>query len=378
MARWGIKPDAVIGHSIGEIAAAYVAGALSLPEAIDVVYHRSRLQERTRLQGGMAAVGLPMEAAESYLSRFNGKLEVAAINGPELVTVAGPRPLIEQFVAEIGRDEQHFLCQLLRVDYGFHSSQMDPFVPELRDSLAKLRSKPLHLPMFSTVTGAAVTELGLDADYWCRNMRQPVLFRQAVDQAINADIDTFIELGAHPSLGAAVRACLADRGREGITIATLHREREDVDAIATAVASLHVHGFPIDWRAIVSRSWNFIELPGYQFDKTVYWSESDESRSARLKGPAHPLLGYHLGPPLTCGGSSSTRRRRIIFRTTGSTVPWFFPPPVMSSSCLRRRVKCMAPVPMSSTPCVFTKRYFCPTNSRPCWKRASTKRAGQS
>ena len=294
LAEWGIKPRAVIGHSIGEIAAAYVAGALSLSEAVDVVYHRSRLQERARLQGGMAAVGLPPDAAQAYLAKFEGKIEVAAINGPELVTVAGPTPLIEQFVAEIGRDREQVLCQLLRVDYAFHSSQMDPFGSELRDSLADLQSKPLRVPMFSTVTGNAAEGLQFDADYWRRNMRQPVLFKQAIDQAVDANIDTFLELGAHPSLGAAVRACLADRDRDGITIGTLHRERKDTDSMAAAVASLHVNGIPVDWGTIVKRGWNFVEVPGYPFEKKIYWSESDESRSTRLKGPAHPLLGYRL------------------------------------------------------------------------------------
>jgi amino acid adenylation domain-containing protein len=300
LAEWGIKPQAVVGHSIGEIAAAYVAGALSLSQAVDVVYHRSRLQERARLQGGMAAVGLPAENARAYLEKFDGKIEVAAINGPELVTIAGPRSLIDQFISEIGRDRTDVLCQLLRVDYAFHSSQMDPFTSELRESLADLRPRSGQLPMFSTVTGQAVAGQQLDSDYWCHNMRQPVLFKQAIDQAIDAEIDTFLELGPHPSLGSAVRACLDDRNREGITIGSLHREREDTNSIASAVASLYVVGIPIDWDAIVNPDWKLIDLFGYPFEKRVHWAESEESRSARLNGPVHPLLGYRLE---SCGQS---------------------------------------------------------------------------
>ena len=117
LAAWGIRPEAVVGHSIGEIAAAHVAGALSLPQAVDVVYHRSRLQERARRQGGMAAVGLAAGRVRNYLEKFDGQLEVAAINGPELVSIAGPRALLDQFVAEVGREQADVLCQILRVDY---------------------------------------------------------------------------------------------------------------------------------------------------------------------------------------------------------------------------------------------------------------------
>ncbi|HKH27236.1 MAG TPA: acyltransferase domain-containing protein, partial [Sphingomicrobium sp.] len=294
LAEWGIRPQAVVGHSIGEIAAASVAGALSLPQAVEVVYHRSRLQERSRLQGGMAALGLPAENARAYLAKFDGKIEVAAINGPELVTVAGPRRLITEFVAEVGRDREDVLCQLLRVDYAFHSSQMDPYTDELRDSLADLRPNTAHITMFSTMTGDAVSAQPLDAEYWCGNMRRPVLFKQAIDQAIDAEFDTFLELGPHPSLGAAVRACLANHDRSG-SIGTLHRERDDIRSIASAAASLHVNGIPIDWNAIIDPGSKFVELSGYPFEKKDYWAEAEESRSARLKGPVHPLLGFRLG-----------------------------------------------------------------------------------
>jgi amino acid adenylation domain-containing protein len=294
LAAWGIRPAAVVGHSIGEIAAAHVAGALSLPQAVDVVYHRSRLQERARLQGGMAAVGLAAGRVRNYLEKFDGQLEVAAINGPELVSIAGPRALLDQFIAEIGREQTDVLCQILRVDYAFHSHQMDAFTGELGNSLRGLRPKATVVPMFSSVTGEAIDGEELDGDYWCRNMRQPVLFKRAIDEAIDAAFDTFLELGAHPSLITPIRACLAGRNREGLALGTLHRERPDSESIVSAVASLHVHGVPIDWGAVVPRNWKFAELPGHPWEKQVHWAESEESRAARLDGPVHPLLGYRL------------------------------------------------------------------------------------
>ena len=229
LAAWGIRPEAVVGHSIGEIAAAHVAGALSLPQAVDVVYHRSRLQERARRQGGMAAVGLAAGRVRNYLEKFDGQLEVAAINGPELVSIAGPRALLDQFIAEVGREQADVLCQILRVDYAFHSHQMDAFTGELGDSLRGLRSQAVAVPMFSSVTGENIDGEGLDADYWCSNMRQPVLFKRAIDEAIDAGFDTFLELGAHPSLITPIRACLAGHNREGLALGTLHRERPDTE-----------------------------------------------------------------------------------------------------------------------------------------------------
>src|SRR5262245_31832756 len=213
LAAWGIRPEAVVGHSIGEIAAAHVAGALSLSQAVAVVYHRSRLQERARRQGGMAAVGLAAGRVRNYLEKFDGQLEVAAINGPELVSIAGPRSLLDQFIAEVGREQADVLCQILRVDYAFHSHQMDAFTGELGDSLRALRSQAPAVPMFSSVTGEAIHGEELDADYWCRNMRQPVLFKRAIDEVIDAGCGTFLELGAHPSLITPIRACLAGRNR---------------------------------------------------------------------------------------------------------------------------------------------------------------------
>jgi amino acid adenylation domain-containing protein len=290
LAAWGIRPQAVVGHSIGEIAAAHVAGALSLTEAIDVVYHRSRLQERSRLQGAMAAIGLAAEPARAYLEKFDGQIEVAAINGPELISVAGPRALLDRFVAEVGRERSGVLCRTLQVDYAFHSRQMDPFIDELRHNLGHLQPRALDVAMFSSVSGEPVVGEQLHADYWCRNMRQPVLFRHAVDQAIDSGFDAFLELGAHPSLVAPIRACLGARGREGLAIGTLHREHTDAESITTAIASLHVEGVPVDWTALVPQPWKFVDLFGHPWEKQAHWAELEESRVARLDGPPHPLF----------------------------------------------------------------------------------------
>src|SRR5262249_7843428 len=147
------------------------------------------------------------------------ELEIAAINAPELVTIAGSRQDIERLQSDLQVAGSEGFCQLLHVDYAFHSRQMDPFEGELRSSLDGLASERPDVPMFSTVTGRLVSAGELTAHYWWRNMRHPVLFQAGIDAVIDGGVDTFLELGAHPALGGPVRDCLAARGCDGAAIA---------------------------------------------------------------------------------------------------------------------------------------------------------------
>ena len=290
---WGIAPQAVIGHSIGEIAAAHVAGALTLEQAIDVVYHRSRLQEQTRFQGGMAAIGMSPDALRRLLQDRQIALEIAAVNAPELTTVAGDRAELDRLVAMLEAEGGTF-ARVLRVDYAFHTRQMGPFEDELRRSLGRLASHAAAIPMFSTVTGRAIGPGELDADYWWRNMRETVQFRAAVDAAIDAGFNGFIELGAHPVLGGPVRSCLGHRGVAGTVLASLQRETGDDTSLARALAELYVTGLSPDWATLATPGWQFVTLPPQPFERTLCWAEAEESRSARFDRPAHPLLGFRL------------------------------------------------------------------------------------
>ncbi len=320
--QWGILPGAVVGHSIGEMAAACVAGALSFEDAIKVVFHRSRLQEQMRLQGGMAAVGLSAKEAGTMLDDMRSGLEIAAINAPELVTVAGSSAEIERLLAELAVSRSDVFARRLHVDYAFHSRQMDAFEAELRANLDDVASQRGGIPMFSTVTGRAVEPNELTAEYWWRNMRFPVLFRDAVDTAIEAGFNTFVELGAHPVLTGPVRSCLAHHGREGTIVGSLHRDEPDVEAMTKALAQLHVSGVAIDWPNVVQKPWNFTELPGQRFEKSKFWAESEESVAARMDGPVHPLLGYRLktSTPVWQAYVNPGTPRFLVDHSVGGTV----------------------------------------------------------
>lgn len=292
---WGIEPDATIGHSIGEMAAMHVAGAISLEDGVKVVYHRSRLQEQSRSLGSMAAIGLSADETQKLLDQMQIDLEVAAVNGPELVAVAGKRSEVERLIEELKLARSDVFARALHVDYAFHSRQMDPFESELRASLKSITSREPDVPAYSTVTAKLIDAGELDADYWWRNMRYPVLFRQAAEAAIGDGFNTFVEIGSHPVLTGPVRACLAHCGREGTVVGSLHREEKDRDYISRSLSDLHLAGVAVDWSRVAPPNWNFIELPRQRFQRSLFWSESEESRTARFSAPVHPLLGYRLG-----------------------------------------------------------------------------------
>ena len=222
-------------------------------------------------------------------------------------------------------------ARLLHIDYAFHSKQMDPFESELRASLKSMTSREPAVPAYSTVTGKLIEAGELDADYWWRNMRNPVLFRQAAEAAIGDGFNAFVEIGAHPVLTGPVRACLAHCGAEGTVVGSLHREEKDRDYISRSLSDLHLAGVAVDWSRVAPPNWNFIELPRQRFDRKTFWSESEESRTARFSAPVHPLLGYRLGTPFRPGRRTSAPRRRPTSSTTWSTAARCFLPRVTSN-----------------------------------------------
>ncbi len=304
---WGIEPAAAVGHSIGEIAAAYCCGALSLEQAVTVVYHRSRLQERSRGRGGMAAIGETPERARELLAGFEERLEIAAVNGPSLVTVAGDREALDELLARLKTSGSTAFRQIVKVDYAFHSRQMDPFEPELIDSLRDLPPGRPKLAMISTVTGNPVDDRGLDAAYWWQNMRRPVLFQGAIGHLIKAGYGAFVEIGPHPALTGPILSCLEEHGRSGFALPSLKRSVDDRESLLRTLGELHVRGMRIDWAAIVPRG-RFVSLPTSPWEKREHWADTEEARAARFDGPAHPLLGNRLSSVQPVWQSEISRR----------------------------------------------------------------------
>jgi acyl transferase domain-containing protein/acyl carrier protein len=288
---WGIEPDAIVGHSTGEVAAACVAGALSLEEATRVIYHRSRLQQRTRGQGRLVAVDLPLDEARQAIASCTG-VSIAAINSPASVSLAGDPAALAAVVETLG--SRGVFCRFLRVDVPFHSHYMDPLRDELLASLDDLAVGPAERPLYSTVTAARVDGRELDAAYWWRNVRDPVCFAAAIERLSADGCDVFLEIGAHPVLGAAIGDCLGHAGREGAVIATLRRQSEERAALLGALGALYTLGLPVDLRPLFPAGWTPAELPLYPWQRERHWEESLESARERLGAAPHPLLGRRL------------------------------------------------------------------------------------
>ncbi|MGP3985841.1 acyltransferase domain-containing protein [Streptomyces sp. 3N207] len=282
---WGITPAAVIGHSVGEIAAAHIAGALPLTEALRLVHHRGLLMGRAPGTGGMAAVEAPAGRVEPMLTRYGGRLAIAAINDPGSVVLSGDTGALAEILERLRHDGVH--CRELRVDYAFHSRQMFPAGDELERTLGAVRTVRGELPIYSTVTGEPVGGAVLDAAYWARNTRQSVRFADAVDGAISAGHQMFLEVGAHPVLLENTRLCLSERDVRGDVIGSLRRGEDEHAALRRAAGALHVRGCPVDFERLLGPG-RVAALPPYPWQRQRYWL-AGMSTSA-----GHPLLGAGL------------------------------------------------------------------------------------
>ena len=239
LAAAGITPAAVLGHSVGEVSAAYVSGALGLDDALRVSCHRARLQARTAGSGGMLAVGLPEAEVASWVAP-GSPVDVAAVNSPTSVTLAGPAGVLAELAGRLA--EAGVFARTLRVEVPYHSRLMDPILPEMAQLLADIAPAVPTVPLFSSVTGAAVTDAGWGAAYWLDNVRRPVRFADALGALVEAGHRVFLEVGPHPVLGGNIREILVRAGETGAVVATLHRDQPDATSLARTVGELYVAG----------------------------------------------------------------------------------------------------------------------------------------
>ena len=292
---WGIEPSKVVGHSVGEVAAAYVAGAYTMEDAVKVIYHRSRLQDSTGGNGRMVAVGITESEAKKAIAGKEDQVGVAVINSPNLLTLAGDTGPLEEVVAEL-EAEQKFV-RWLRIDYAFHTHQMEPIKDELLAVLSDIKPRPTKVPYISTVTGGVFPGEELDAMYWWRNVREAVLFSPALTGLIRAGEDSFLELGPHPALQNPVMECLSEQGRKGVYFSSLRRKTDESQEMLTNLAQLHNSGYEIDWAAVNQASGQGVRLPNYAWQRERYWLESEEGEYIRCADLEHPLLGLKQTAP---------------------------------------------------------------------------------
>ncbi|MFC6368029.1 SDR family NAD(P)-dependent oxidoreductase, partial [Nonomuraea thailandensis] len=261
---WGVEPAAVIGHSMGEIAAAHVAGALSLEDAARVVCERSRLLTRLTGQGGLALVELDAEEADRALAGRHDRLSVAAVNGPRATVLSGEPAALDEVIAEL--EARGVFARRVAVDFAAHSPQVEPLQDELFAALAGLDPRPATTPLNSTVTAEPAAGPELGPAYWRRNVREPVLFSPALEQLIAAGHELFVEVAPHPVLTRSVAELAGHLDRPVEIISSVRRDEHEARALLGALGDLYAGGAAIAWDALYSGAAH-VPLPPHGWDR---------------------------------------------------------------------------------------------------------------
>ncbi|MFB6984165.1 condensation domain-containing protein, partial [Streptomyces scopuliridis] len=292
----GVRPDAIVGHSTGEAAAFYEAGVYTLRQAVTVVVHRSRLQQKLVDTGSMLAVSLSEDEAQRRLRPYADRVSVAAVNSPTAITLAGDEEALAELADQFQAEE--VFARFLAVRVPYHSPRMDPMKDELLSALAGLKPGAAQVPLYLT-GGREAAARGpadgseLDADYWWSNVRDSVRFRDAVDRLVDDGHRLFLEIGPHPVLGRSIDECLTAKGAEGRSLPSIRRQEDERLRFALSLAALHNAGVDIAWEVLHPRG-RPVTLPRYPWKRDRYWTEPKPVEQIRLGRREHPLLGRRL------------------------------------------------------------------------------------
>ncbi|MFI6457897.1 SDR family NAD(P)-dependent oxidoreductase [Streptosporangium amethystogenes] len=297
VSSWGVRPEVLAGHSIGEITAAHVAGVLSLSDACALVAGRARLMQALPSGGAMVAVQASEEEVAELLAGREDQVSVAAVNGPASVVIAG----VEEAVLEIAAalEERGVRTKRLRVSHAFHSPLMDPMLEDFRALARTLTYSAPRIPIVSTLTGEAATAERLcSPDYWVDQVRGAVRFADGVRTLQARGVRAYLELGPDGVLTAMAAGTLdADRDADAVLVPVLRGDRDEREAVTEALARLYVHGVPVNWQAVLPRG-RRVDLPTYAFEHQRFWPEGAGAGNVAAAGLAaadHPLLGAAVG-----------------------------------------------------------------------------------
>jgi acyl transferase domain-containing protein len=273
---WGVEPAAVVGHSQGEIAAAYVCGALSLRDAARTVALRSKALVELIGHGAMASVVAPADHVSAWLAPWRGRLSVAVVNGPRSVVVSGDPDAIEEFVEKMTAEGTQ--ARRISVDYASHSHQVSRVRDQVIDSLSGLSPKTSKLPFYSTRRGAVIDTAELDGTYWYDNLREKVLFETSVRQLADDGFRVFAEMSPHPVLAVPVQE-IVEELPDAVVLSSGRRDRGEVESVLGSLAQLHVRGGSVDWSALFGAG-RRVDLPTYAFQRQRYWLHSPHQTAA--------------------------------------------------------------------------------------------------
>ncbi|MFG1780703.1 SDR family NAD(P)-dependent oxidoreductase [Micromonospora sp. NPDC049048] len=313
---YGVQPAAVVGHSQGEIAAACVAGVLSLPDAARVVALRSRALRALAGHGAMASVALPADTVRDRIARFGERISVAAVNGPAAVVVSGEPEAVEELLAELAGEQAR--VRRIAVDYASHSAQVERIRDELAGVLAGITPGPAAVPLFSTTDLRWLDGEEMGPDYWYRNLRQPVELERAIRALAAEGHDTYVECSPHPVLTVGVEETLADHGGDAVVVGSVQRDQGGRERFLLSLAQLHVCGVAVDWRPALAGG-RRVDLPTYTFAHRRYWPRPlagpGDVGAAGLDAADHPLLGASVA-------LAETRGHLFTGRLSTDAQPW--------------------------------------------------------
>ncbi|MFE9858105.1 type I polyketide synthase [Streptomyces sp. NPDC005780] len=271
---WGVEPSAVVGHSQGEVAAAVVSGALSLADGARIVALRARAVHDHAPDGAMGLVERPVGEVIEELAAYGEALSVAVVNTARSTVVAGDAEAVDRFLARMEATGAY--CQRVDVDYASHSPHMESLLPALREQLTGLAPADAGIAFYSSVTGERAAGPELDADYWCRNLREPVRFDRALERLRADGFGTFVEVSPHPVLQIALAQGTEADGT-AVVVGSLRRDHGGIEQALRALAELHVQGVPIPWKRVFSTSdTRRADLPTYAFEHRSYWLDEHD------------------------------------------------------------------------------------------------------
>ncbi len=334
----GVEPDGVIGHSVGEVAAAHIAGVLDLDRAAQIVCRRSALMRRTSGNGAMALVELTMDQARARLERFGGKVAVAGNNSPNASVISGDPQAVREVLAELERDK--IFCRQIKVDVASHSPQMEPLAVELAGELSGMQPQGERVPLHSTVFGRRVQGSELGAEYWGKNLRQPVLFGTTVQTLLGDGEAVFVELGPHPALVPSIQQTAQASRREVTAVACGRREEPEQGLLLSALGAAWCAGYPLDFRRLFPSGGRAVALPLYPWQRERHWVALAEPVPPGAQGSASQQAArrrdLRVPAPVPLGGRaifasrdqrdervpelSRDRRRRELRRRTAARV----------------------------------------------------------
>jgi len=286
--RFGVHPSACVGHSMGEVAAAYVAGALRLDDAVAVICRRSTLMKRLGGLGAMALVELSMDDAAARIAPYEHVVSIAVSNGPRSTVLSGEPRAIDAIQAQL--EAENVFVRRVAVEVASHSPQMDAIADELRAALRDVAPRSVRTPMYSTMLGRFVDGSELDASYWTANLRRPVRFHDAIRELIASGHRTYVETSPHPTLLTAIDETAAAAASEVLTVPSMRRDEPEQREMLASAGRLWEHGVSVDWRNVY-RAARFVDAPSYPWQHVRHWIEGDEHAPGAAALGGHPLLG---------------------------------------------------------------------------------------